>query len=146
VTEKVLFLCVPNRTGLGHVLRLMSKKGYQNIHPENIVPARFSRILTGLGWRLKDRGFFDIPPWPDIAMKKEDFLKIPGWGRRGKGSEMRGREPLCILDYFSGKKPSMEQDMKKYAFMERAPWPVDRLWAHHRYFIFERGNGCSYPS
>jgi nucleoside-diphosphate-sugar epimerase len=140
VTEKVIFICVPNRTGLGHRLRFLSGRPYRHIQPQHIRPERFTPILKKLGWRLEDRGFFDIPPWPDIAMKKEDFFKKLGWRGPGEQSGRKEREPLSILDYYAGKKEGMEADMKKYGFLERAPWPVNRLWAHHRYFIFTRGD------
>jgi hypothetical protein len=89
-----------------------------------------------LNWRIVDRGFFDIPPWPDIAMKKEDLLKKVGLKRLLNKLNKQDESYLCILDYFSGKNKEMEKDILKYGFLENLPPIISRFWAHHQYFIF----------
>jgi len=141
ITEKAIFLCVPNRLGMAQIVRRFSRSAYKNIRPEHNIPSRFSGILAERGWHLGDQGYFDIPPWPDIAMGKEDFFKRLGLGWMGKPEGDERKAPLCILDYFKGERRDMEEMIRPYAFLEHAPWPVSRFWAHHRYFLFTRESG-----
>jgi hypothetical protein len=90
------------------------------------------------GWRLVESGFFDVPPWPDIAMKKENMLKMVGLGRVANSIETRKAGGLCILDYFSGRSPAMEEEIMKYGFLERSPNWLKKWWAHHRFLLFEK--------
>jgi len=83
-------------------------------------------------------GFFDVPPWPDIAMKKENVLKMVGLGWLTKSKESSNGEGRCILDYFKGQSPAMEKDIMKYGFLERSPKWLKKWWAHHRFLLFEK--------
>lgn len=138
VAKKALFLCVPNQQNICWVLRPHDSAEYelQNINMEWIV----SR-LAPLGWRLLKTGFFDVPPWPDIAMKKENMLKMVGLGGLAKSMESSDAAGLCILDYFSGRAPSMEKDILKYGLLERSPNWLKKRWAHHRFLLFEQNDG-----
>ena len=143
VTRKVIFICVPNRSGLGHLTRLAINGGKNDsFFLDNL---KKSVILNGLknqGWLLRETGYFDIPPWPDIAMKKEELFKKIGlnriirlFKREKEGVDRR----LCILDYLTGASPNMENEIMRYSWLENAPWLIKKFWAHHRYFIFEKG-------
>ncbi len=137
VTRKVVFICVPNRGGLGYMcrfgLRSSSGSGYDT---ENNSPVRIADTMTGLGWHCAESGYLDVPPWPDIAMKKEDFLNRIGLGRLVPAGMRSPDSCMCILDYFRGIKKDMEQEIMKYSFLEHSPTVIKRFWAHHRYFIF----------
>ena len=78
--------------------------------------------------------------WPDIPMKKEDLLKKAGLGFliREKKNQDQPANVTNILDFFNGSKPDLEQQYFKYAFLEKAPFPIKQLWGHHRYFIFSK--------
>jgi len=141
VAKKVLFLCVPNQQNICWVLRPHDSAHYElkNIRKDWII----SR-LAPRGWRLVKTGFFDVPPWPDIAMKKENILKMVGLGRLAKSMESsEAGGGLCILDYFKGRAPSMEKDILKYGFLERSPNWLKTRWAHHRFLIFEKSSDAS---
>ncbi len=137
ITKKVIFICVPNRLGLGYASRFfLQKDDDSNLFLNNIIPGRIKKIMLNRGWKVSGQGFLDVPPWPDIAMKKEELLqKI---GLTGLANRMRTDEsdPLCILDYYSGKKANMESEILKYALLENSPWIIKRFWAHHWYAIF----------
>jgi len=135
VAKKALFLCVPNQQNICWMLRPHDSAEYelQNINISWIV----SR-LAPLGWRMLKTGFFDVPPWPDIAMKKENMLKMVGLGRFVKSAESTDGAGLCILDHFNGRAPSMEKDILKYGFLEHSPNWLKKRWAHHRFLLFER--------
>ena len=92
--------------------------------------------MAELGWTVLEKGFFDIPPWPDIAMKKEDMLRRVGLNIMAKrpGNETQGR--MCILDYYNGNNREMKEQVLKYDFLENMPLLFKKFWAHHRYFIF----------
>lgn len=141
ITKKVIFICVPNRNGVGYRLRdMFNKENIPGFFPDNI---KHKKIISGLkkyGWNIARSGYLDIPPWPDIAMKKEDMLKKAGLGFlvKEKTAEQDSDNRTCIVDYFMGDKPGLEQEILKYSFLEKAPFPVKQLWGHHRYFIFIR--------
>jgi len=138
ITNKVIFLCVPNRLGVGHISRLVFQEESDHpLHSENIIPLRIKDIMHKLRWRVFEQGFLDTPPWPDIAMKKEDLLQRIGLKRVADRFRDKN-ERMCILDYYSGKKKNMENEILKYAFLENSPWIVRRFWAHHEFFIFTR--------
>jgi hypothetical protein len=139
VTRKVIFICVPNRSGIGYRLRsFFNKEKIDNFYPDNIKSSKIVSTLTKSDWRLMRSGYLDIPPWPDIAMKKEDMLKKAGLGflikkKKNLPAEL---ERTCIVDYFKDVRPELENQILKYAFLEKAPFPIKQLWGHHRYFIF----------
>lgn len=135
VARKALFLCVPNQQNICWILRPHDAAEYElkNIRTDWII----SR-LAPVGWRLVKTGFFDVPPWPDIAMKKENMLKMVGLGKLAKSMESGESGGLCILDYFTGRSPSMEKDILKYGFLEHSPNWLKKRWAHHRFLLFEK--------
>jgi hypothetical protein len=138
VASKALFICVPNQQNVCWALRPHDAAEYElnNINIDWIISC-----LAPRGWRMIKTGFFDVPPWPDIAMKKENMLKAVGLGRLAKsmeGGNGNGGNGLCILDYFSGQAPGMEKDMLKYDLLEHSPDWLKKFWAHHRFLLFER--------
>jgi hypothetical protein len=138
VASKALFICVPNKQNVCWVLRPHDANEYElnNINTDWIVSC-----LAPSGWRMIKTGFFDVPPWPDIAMKKENMLRAVGLGRLAKsmeGGNGNGANGLCILDYFSGRTPGMEKDMLKYGLLEDSPDWIKKYWAHHRFLVFEK--------
>ncbi len=135
VAKKALFLCVPNKQNVCWVLRPHSSEEYELNH---INTDWILSCLTPRGWRLTETGFFDVPPWPDIAMKKENMLKMVGLGGLAKSKESNNSAGLCILDYFSGRSPSMEKDIMKYGFLENSPNWLKKRWAHHRFLVLEK--------
>ena len=135
VTSKALFICVPNQQNVCWVLRPHDAGEYElkNIDTDWIV----SKLVPS-GWRLIKTGFFDVPPWPDIAMKKENMLKALGLGGLLKSEKNGNGHGLCILDYFSGRNPDMEKAIMKYGLLEGSPDWLKKFWAHHRVLVFEK--------
>jgi len=144
VTQKVIFICVPNRIHLFGLIR----KGILKIsllEQNRIVSGVVEKIMKQSGWRVTEKGLFDVPPWPDIAMSKEDFYRKIGLARYAnrlkKGSTQENR--ICILDYYSGRNREMKREMRRYAFLENCPSPLKNIWAHHSYQIFTPLNRCN---
>ena len=136
VTSKAIFICVPNRTGLGYLFQKMQgkKELKTQLKEENIIPKNFIRELKKLGWMLIDNKFIDCPPWPDIGMPKEKFLKIFGLHNLLKKKK---HNPISIMNYYSGENPQFpEEMMKHYWFEKKAPSFIKHFWAHHKYFLF----------
>ncbi len=132
LTRKVIMICIPNPWGIGHMLRFAGKKAQcAGLYLDNLRPEVIIDTMERLGWRRLKQAYFDVPPWPDIAMKKEDLLKRVGFGRSSPSQPCKPAECLCILDYYNGTKPDMESDVLKLAFLENAPEFVQRFWAHH---------------
>ena len=139
ITRTVVFICVPNRLGLGYICRrTLGADHSEGLHYGNIRPGRIKAVMRRLGWGVSEEGFLDIPPWPDIAMKKEDLLKKFGLRRLAGRICQRGGSGACILDYYSDKKKNLENEILGYAFLENSPWVVKRFWAHHEFLIFTR--------
>ena len=139
VTKKVIFICVPNIHGIGYKLRRRYNEIPKELHTENIHPKIIKTLFNDQGWQTWKSGYLDIPPWPDIAMKKEDLFPKIGLGFLLKKEEPgESGERTCIVDYFNGKRPALEEEILKFAFMEKAPSPIKQVWAHHRWFIFTK--------
>lgn len=137
VTKKVIFICVPNRSNLLHFFRLIFQNNSDiSPHTNNVNPEKIKKIMLNLKWEVDEKGYLDIPPWPDIAMNKEDLLQKIGLKSLANRLKNRKRNYVCILDYFSGKKKDMDKVILRYAFLEHSPRIFKRFWAHHQYLIF----------
>ncbi|MBN1949166.1 MAG: class I SAM-dependent methyltransferase, partial [Candidatus Cloacimonetes bacterium] len=82
VTSQAILICVPNRSGLGYLTQKWGNGSstLTRIYEENINPALFCNVLHLNGWKLEEQGYIDCPPWPDIGMPKEKFLRKIGMG------------------------------------------------------------------
>ena len=145
ITDKVIFISVPNITGLGYKMQIKdySPQKYPDLRLGNIDRKSMIFILGKLGWKLREAGWFDCPPWPDIGMAKEDLLAkwLPaalGSLIRKRGSAVR-RAPLSILDHYAGKDPDFSSRMMKHNWLEKfAPRVWKKYWAHHYHMVFDR--------
>jgi len=145
VTDKVIFISVPNITGLGYKMQIKdySPQKYPDLRLGNIDRKSIIFILGKLGWKLREAGWFDCPPWPDIGMAKEDLLAkwLPaalGSLIRKRGSAAR-KAPLSILDHYTGKDPDFSARMMKHNWLEKfAPRVWKKYWAHHYHMVFDR--------
>ena len=142
VTSKVILIGVPNRTGLGYFLErgVSGADLGAKVHEDYILPSRITASMRRCGWKLVQHAYMDVPPWPDIGMKKEDFLRIVGLGKLAKRHETESTaHPLTIMDYYGGRDPTFEQKMLQHYWLERiAPRFIKFFWAHHRLLRFER--------
>lgn len=142
VISKVILICVPNRSGFGYLSqKYISGADLRKLLREDfIIPHNIITSLQKLGWKLIDGNYIDCPPWPDIGMAKEDFLKLMRMEWLLRFFNKGGGEPAfySIMDYYMGKNPNFEQEMLKYAWVEKyGPRFVKYFWAHHKYFLFE---------
>ncbi len=136
VTSKVILLCVPNRSGMGYISQkiLGHKELKKHLKEENIIPGNIKREMKKNSWMLIDSNYIDCPPWPDIGMPKEKFLKIFGLSWLIKKKE---HIPMTIMDYYSGKEPDFPEKMMSHFWFEKiAPKILKTFWAHHKYFLF----------
>lgn len=143
VTNKTIVLAVPNRSGIGYLSqKYLGKEDLKKyLKEENIFPKTFTPIMQDLGWELVKWDYFDCPPWPDIGMAKEDFLKKIGLGFLGKKrpTTEEPKTPLTILDYWRDIDLDFNTKMLKYYWLEKyAPACFKAIWAHHKYYIFKR--------
>ncbi len=136
VTSQAILLCVPNRSGMGYISQkiLGLKELKKHLKEKNILPWNIKREMKENGWMLIDSNYIDCPPWPDIGMPKEKFLKIFGLSWLIKKKE---HIPMTIIDYYSGNDPDFpEKMMSHFWFEKKAPNILKAFWAHHRYFLF----------
>ena len=139
VTLRVIFICVPNNYGIGFKLRaLLNSMDIPGFFPQNIKPRVILKEAAEQKWNLRERGYLDIPPWPDIAMKKEVLFSKLGLSFLLKKEESQAQSRTCIVDFFNGQNPDLEREILKYDYLEKAPSPIKQVWGHHRYFIFSK--------
>ena len=137
VAKKAIFICVPNISNLFHHLHFDVPKGSESdLFLSNIEPTSIQSAMAEIGWTIDKEGFFDIPPWPDIAMKKEDLLKRLGLHGMAKKWQKKRPGRMCILDYYANRDRELQQKVLKYDFLENMPLLFQRFWAHQRYFVF----------
>ena len=133
VTKKAIFICVPNRTGLGYLSQKINKEDEQFCE-ENILPKNIINIMKNCGWELLQWHFIDCPPWPDIGMSKESFLKKLKLDFLLSKSPSK---PLSIMPYYNNENPNFENEMMRYYWLEKkAPDFFKKFWAHHLYLLF----------
>jgi SAM-dependent methyltransferase len=142
VTRRVILISVPNQNGLGYQFRKYLSKGeFEKLLKESAIePKHIITQMKSLKWKLGEWDYIDVPPFPDIAMKKEDFLKLIRMKWLLRFFKKKEGKPVfySIMDYYTGKNPNFEQEMLKYAWVERyAPRVIKYFWAHHKYFVFE---------
>jgi hypothetical protein len=143
IAKKVIFICVPNNLGIGYQIRKKLLNIPDQMNLNFIKPKVIKASFNGNGWDLCKQGIFDVPPWPDIPMKKEDLLEKFHLGfllktEREKSNLDQNSSPISILDFFGNKKPKMEEEVLRYDFLEKFPWLFKLFWGHHRYFVFRR--------
>ena len=140
VTRKAVFICVPNNYGIGYQLRArLNDTQIPGFYLHHILPKSIQSAADKFGWKLWKRGYLDIPPWPDIAMKKEVLFSKLGLGFLIKKNTASASETRTnIVDYFNGRNPDLEEQILKYSYLENAPTPIKQIWGHHRYFIYEK--------
>jgi len=136
VTSQAILLCVPNRSGMGYISQkiLGYKELKKYLKEENIISGTIKKEMKNNGWMLIDSNYIDCPPWPDIGMPKEKFLKIFGLSWL---IEKKEHIPMTIMDYYSRKDPTFPEKMTSHFWFEkRAPKILKTFWAHHKYFLF----------
>jgi SAM-dependent methyltransferase len=135
ITRKVIFICMPNEHNICRLIRSgVCGSGFSKEYSKRL--RTLPSIIADLGWHIGEQGYLDVPPWPDIAMKKEDFLRKLGlyWSAKTLEDTKENRYP--VLDYFNGKDPALEKRILKWSFLENSPRIFKKFWAHHQYFIF----------
>ncbi|MCF7858539.1 MAG: class I SAM-dependent methyltransferase [Candidatus Cloacimonetes bacterium] len=136
VTSRVILFFVPNKRGLGYLSQkiLGYKVLKERLMEQNIKPGNIKREMSKNGWLLLDTNYIDCPPWPDIGMPKEKFLKMFMLNWLSSNKEKR---PISILDHYKGNDPEFSYHMLSYFWFEnKAPKLLKTFWAHHRYFLF----------
>jgi hypothetical protein len=139
VTRKVIFICVPNRLNLFRPIRKLLLKERAPLGHFRMSSFFIEKSMAASGWQLREKGFLDAPPWPDIAMSKEELFRRIGltWYAKNLERSITEGNRTCILDYYSGRNKKMKGRILRYAFLENSPRPLKSIWAHHRYYIFK---------
>lgn len=138
VSKKAVILAVPNRTGIGYLNQKYTGKNdlAKYLTEDFIKEQNFIPIMKNLGFDLVEWNYFDCPPWPDIGMHKERFLKKMGLGFLVK-KQKKPQKPLTVLDYWQNKDLNFANNMLKFYWLEKfAPKLFKKFWAHHKYYLF----------
>jgi len=140
VINKVIFICIPNRSNIFYFLCRLFNSESEGLYIENINRRKIKKIMLKQNWQIVDQGYLDIPPWPDIAMNKEDLIKKIGLTRLANRLKNNTDNYISILDYFNGKSLDMEKEILGYDFLENSPRFIQKVWAHHQFLIFAPGS------
>ncbi|MGQ9626090.1 MAG: class I SAM-dependent methyltransferase [Anaerolineae bacterium] len=140
VSNKLLFLAMPNRFQVGYLLRkyLVDRTFFKEVDERWAEMGRIKKVLKGEGVEILEEGVLDVPPWPDTVMPAAEFLKKLGI----KSKKLEGRFTgsswhWSTMDYYLGRRPDLQVKVMRYAFLDKAPlpWWIKVLWAHHRYIL-----------
>lgn len=145
ISRRTILICVPNSSGLGLQLRKRYIGEIDALNLENIEPNLIKKSFSSDGWKLYNEEIFDVPPWPDIPVKKEVILKklkLSFLLKRPTNGEDHLKENRSeILDYFSGADKDLRDRVMKYSIFENSFNLIKKYWGHHRFFIFTKENG-----
>ncbi len=92
------------------------------------------------GWSLWKQDYIDCPPWPDIGMNKEDYLRsLRGRKSNNDHTGIAAEKALSIMPYYLGQDPGFAARMLRFQALELlAPRCFKHIWAHHRYMLFAK--------
>ena len=128
VSRKHVLIFIPNRIQFAYPLRryVLERGRFRKLNLEWIKFGRVKRELRKSGLRIIRTGVIDSPPWPDIAMAKEEIT--------GKKPKRR----WSMMDYLKGDK-SMGECIR-YSFFESLPLPqlIKLPVSHHRFILAEK--------
>lgn len=140
IVSKLIIICVPNRNGIGYKMQIKdyNPKAYPDLLPENINAEAIVQLMSRHGWQMIKKSYIDCPPWPDIGMNKELFIKrLLHMKARDTKEILTPINPISILPYYKGIDSSFETRMMRYSFIEAiAPVIFKKYWAHHQYLAF----------
>lgn len=128
VSGKLVLVCIPNPWN-----PLFQVRKFLGNHPPSVGWAnlgRIEKVLNEAGFETIEKGFIDVPPWPDTEVSIKNFLG--GFGV-SKGKSWR----WSMLDYYCGKCPSIKEKVERYSFIENSRLPafMKAPWAHHQYIL-----------
>jgi len=101
-------------------------------------PRRITRLLEAEGFRIAERLLVDIPWWPDIDSPIEEVAAtfLPFLRRRLSGGTKRLDRYTWRPDdlpYFEPERRArLERELERHFLIERGPFPLKALFAHHR--------------
>jgi hypothetical protein len=142
VVREHILICVPNRSGLGYKgqLKGYSASKYPQLRLAHIDPQSIIWYMQKYGWRLLKQDYIDCPPWPDIGMPKEEYLRsFCGKKVLVESKPIDPDKALSIMPYYLGQDPYFATRMMRFhTFEQFAPNCFKHFWAHHRYMLFAK--------
>jgi Methyltransferase domain len=136
VSRQLVFIAMPNRVQVGYLMRkyLLERDFVKYVDESWADIRRVKKALRQAAAKVVDEGVLDVPPWPDTVMPAADVLKKFGIrSRQFSGSNWN----WSTMDYYLGRRPELQAQIERYAFLEHAPlpWQIKSIWAHHRYVV-----------
>jgi hypothetical protein len=146
LARRCVLIMVSNTRNYGFLLHCLHHRFTGEPWHHGNIRAMKKRTLLALvedeSFRIVERGYVDVPWWPDIDVPYGELLGtfLPILRRRLQDTAHaryyhfgRGNLP-----YFS-REPEMEKIYRKHSFIERqAPRLLKALFAHHHYILAER--------
>ncbi|MDD4310322.1 MAG: methyltransferase domain-containing protein [Candidatus Cloacimonetes bacterium] len=144
VCSKAILICVPNQNGIGYKMQIKdyTPQKYPQLHPAHLNIHSIKHLMRQNNWKLESEDFIDCPPWFDIGMSKELFLKKLLHSAPDDTDEPTPSNVVSILPYYKDEDPLFREKMLRLAFVEKAaPQIFKKYWAHHYYMLFTPDNG-----
>jgi SAM-dependent methyltransferase len=142
LSNNLIIIFIPNRLQPGYLLRkwLIDRNFFRRININWIKPSQIRSLFRQLGLKPVEEGALDMPPWPDTAMPLSELIGKLGLSGNKSRSALEKHWHWDIISYYRGTNLTLIEKIKRYAFIENLPLPlqIKLLWAHHRYFLFTK--------
>ncbi len=149
VSGKLLFVAMPNPRQPGYIMRkyFLEPEFFKRVDERWVDMERVKEVVTREGFRPVEEGFMDTPPWPDTVMPAAKLLERLGIKSQRLLARFSGSSwNWNIIDYYSGKDPTLKARVMRYAFLENSlPRFLKSIWAHHRFVLFARNREAFVP-
>ncbi len=143
VSGRLLFIAMPNPRQPGYILRkhFLEPEFFSRVDERWVDLRRVREVVEKEGFRPLEEGFLDTPPWPDTVMPAAKLLEKLGVRSRRLQARFSGSSwNWNIMDYYTGRDPTLKERVMRYAFLEDILPPFFKsIWSHHRFILFARG-------
>ena len=121
LSKNLVLIFVQNTHQPGYWIRKCCKMIPKGVNEEWLNIRLYEKTLISNGYRIVQRGYIDIPPFPDVASPI--------------GKKIKSDWDWNIIDYYMGKDKGLLERIKKYEFLEKTQCP---LWAHHKFILGQK--------
>jgi hypothetical protein len=141
-----LFIAMPNPLQLGYLMRKrwLEPEFFERIDERWTRMSFLKQTLGGLGFRCREEGVFDVPPWPDTCLPVGELLQRMGLKRRSPEPMEPGPKSWSwsIVSYYRDGDTTVKRKVDRILRLAPESWPLPwrlkLVWAHHRYVLAEK--------
>ena len=121
LSKDLVLIFIQNTHQPGYWIRKCCNMIPKDINEEWLNISLYEKILIQNRFKIVQRGYIDVPPFPDIASPI--------------GKKVKNDWNWNIMDYYMSKDDGLLERLKKYEFLEKYQIP---FWAHHKFILGQR--------